>query len=422
MAFCSELVMRGVFETVQMSFLEVGHTHEDVDALFSKVNMGVRHKEVATLLTLMAEVWECQKGQHPVPRLIQEVAAYKDYLKKFCVKEVEGQSKPCAFLFSMKDNVPVYQYKYHVKDAWMPIGGRSIWGTDPETNELIFPRGEPLAKPIPQFHGKAIDVKMFLNGYIKYLKSLCDDETSELYQRKFPLVRYWEKIAEILSNDLRMVGECQTESLKCGFWPRTNHGTGVKFTGESSHFTPAKDEDIMQNADMIKLQNEAVEEMVEQARPFVGSRSERAPGRWIPLHDIEKGTFLFLNPEEDWEKENGKGHFWLVRAMGPVDPNHEVPSDEGLPKKYAPMFPLQWWRPKCPRQTVDEKVRYKNCTLQTKTWERDPGYNEDTLHWQLASAAMYGFKSGMKEENLVERGLRIPPRVLNTVKEYMRVL
>lgn len=86
------------------------------------------------------------------------------------------------------------------------------------------------------------------------------------------------------------------------------------------------------------------------------------------------------------------------------------------------MFPLQWWRPKCPRQTVDEKVRYKNCTLQTKTWERDPGYNEDTLHWQLASAAMYGFKSGMKEENLVERGLRIPPRVLNTVKEYMRAL
>lgn len=36
MAFCSDLVTRGVFETMVMSFLMVGHTHEDVDA-FSKV-------------------------------------------------------------------------------------------------------------------------------------------------------------------------------------------------------------------------------------------------------------------------------------------------------------------------------------------------------------------------------------------------
>ncbi|KAL3683742.1 hypothetical protein R1sor_001764 [Riccia sorocarpa] len=36
MAFFSELVIRGVFKTVFMSFLIVGHTHEDVDAFFSK--------------------------------------------------------------------------------------------------------------------------------------------------------------------------------------------------------------------------------------------------------------------------------------------------------------------------------------------------------------------------------------------------
>jgi hypothetical protein len=225
MAFSSELVMRGIFETVQMSFLMVGHTHEDVDALFSKVAMGVRHKNIATLLGLMAEVWKCEKSRHPVPRLIQEVAAYKDYLKQFQVKEVEGQSKPCAFLFSMKDNVPIYQYKSHVKDPWMPIGGRVIWGTSVETNEIIFPCGEPLAKLIPEIHGKAADVIKFLKGYIKYLMSFCEDKTSEIYSLKFPLVQYWEKVAEILSKDLRMFGESQTESLKFGFWPRTNHST-----------------------------------------------------------------------------------------------------------------------------------------------------------------------------------------------------
>ncbi|KAL3700973.1 hypothetical protein R1sor_018995 [Riccia sorocarpa] len=38
MAFCSELVARGCCKMITMSFLVVGHTHEDVDAFFSKMN------------------------------------------------------------------------------------------------------------------------------------------------------------------------------------------------------------------------------------------------------------------------------------------------------------------------------------------------------------------------------------------------
>ncbi|KAL3686031.1 hypothetical protein R1sor_004053 [Riccia sorocarpa] len=38
MAFCSELVARGCCKTITMFFFVVGHTHEDVDAFFSKVN------------------------------------------------------------------------------------------------------------------------------------------------------------------------------------------------------------------------------------------------------------------------------------------------------------------------------------------------------------------------------------------------
>ncbi|KAL3698030.1 hypothetical protein R1sor_012106 [Riccia sorocarpa] len=42
MAFCSELVARGCCKTVTMSFLMIGHTHEDVDAFFSKEDYGGR--------------------------------------------------------------------------------------------------------------------------------------------------------------------------------------------------------------------------------------------------------------------------------------------------------------------------------------------------------------------------------------------
>lgn len=38
MAFYRELVSRGVFEKIQMSFLMVGHTHQDIDALFYRVS------------------------------------------------------------------------------------------------------------------------------------------------------------------------------------------------------------------------------------------------------------------------------------------------------------------------------------------------------------------------------------------------
>ncbi|KAL3696219.1 hypothetical protein R1sor_010295 [Riccia sorocarpa] len=69
LAFCSELVIRGVFEIVEVNFLMVGHTHEDVDALFSKVSARTINKDVLTLPALMAEVWGSE-AMHPVPMLL----------------------------------------------------------------------------------------------------------------------------------------------------------------------------------------------------------------------------------------------------------------------------------------------------------------------------------------------------------------
>jgi hypothetical protein len=36
-AFGSDLIARGVFETITFFFLMVGHTHEDIDAILSKM-------------------------------------------------------------------------------------------------------------------------------------------------------------------------------------------------------------------------------------------------------------------------------------------------------------------------------------------------------------------------------------------------
>ncbi|CAM6082151.1 unnamed protein product [Calypogeia fissa] len=417
MAFCSNLVGRGVFETVQLSFLMVGHTHEDVDALFSQVSKQVKHKEVATLQALMAEVWECE-AIHPVPRFIEEVVSYKEYLQSFNVREIEGQSRPVAFLFSMRDNTPIYQYKFHVKQAWIPANGRCIWSMNLETNCLVFPTGDPLAKAIEELHKKSEEIIHFLKRYMEFLKTSCTDQTSAAYKEQFPLLKYWERVVDTLSMELTLEGEGVTQfPLKFGFWPKTNHGTSYKVTGGTTEVNLARDE-VTQNAKMEELQNEYIEEMEDQALPFVGARSEREHARWTPLNDIKEGHFVFLRPEDDWEKTNGAGYFWLVRALGPVDPNHQVSSND--PERSTPMFQVQWWRPKHAKGDADYCTRYKSCFMITKTWERDPGFNNDTQHWQFANSAMYGFKFGMREINLDEKGLKIPKNVLNALKTYMQ--
>ena len=144
--FCSQLVARGVFETVQVGFLMVGHTHEDVDALFSKVSAELQHKEVDNLHRLMSIFWGCQ-STHPVPFFIQEVADYKSYSHEFA-KDMQGQSVPISFLFSMRENVSIFQYKEHLTSPWLSISGRPVWEANPTTKKPMLPQGQPQAVPI----------------------------------------------------------------------------------------------------------------------------------------------------------------------------------------------------------------------------------------------------------------------------------
>ncbi|KAL3684777.1 hypothetical protein R1sor_002799 [Riccia sorocarpa] len=99
MIFCSELVARGCCRTITMSFLVVGHTHEDVDAFFSKVNAAQGGKNIESLPHFLAEVYHAQSSK-AYPRVIQEVTDYKQHVKDYVVK-IQGQSSPVAFRFYM---------------------------------------------------------------------------------------------------------------------------------------------------------------------------------------------------------------------------------------------------------------------------------------------------------------------------------
>ena len=48
-AFCALLVELGVFRKIKVSFLMVGHTHEDVDQMFSRFSNYLRRTDVFTM-------------------------------------------------------------------------------------------------------------------------------------------------------------------------------------------------------------------------------------------------------------------------------------------------------------------------------------------------------------------------------------
>ena len=79
-AYLSLLVARGVFDTVQLGFLMVGHTHEDIDALFSRFSEKIRKQAVFTFPHLMKIFNECV-SMHPTPFLLQKVADFKGFVK-----------------------------------------------------------------------------------------------------------------------------------------------------------------------------------------------------------------------------------------------------------------------------------------------------------------------------------------------------
>lgn len=56
LSYLESLIARGVFQCVQVSFLPVGHTHEDIDQSFSVITRHLKHKATHTLSELHSEI------------------------------------------------------------------------------------------------------------------------------------------------------------------------------------------------------------------------------------------------------------------------------------------------------------------------------------------------------------------------------
>ncbi|KAL3702382.1 hypothetical protein R1sor_020404 [Riccia sorocarpa] len=368
MSILSELVMRGVFKTVVMSFLIVGHTHEDVDAYFSKINMSLSHRQITSLPEILSMIYSAEERK-ALPRLITEVADYKLHAEPYR-KTVEGISKPVAFKFYMENNMPMMKFQEKYGGPWCPPNGNTLWRRKDRKSKTDFslllpPNQEPLSAPMNRTYDKKEEIVSYLTAYIAHIGAIQSrtSTSNESYALDQAIIDYWKNIKSVFEGAAWETYEGRP--LKHGFWPRTNHGTGYQWPGEGNHQQDG------QRLEMDHLMKEAEEEFLEQNQLFVGHPSERERERFAPLLDIQVGVMLLIRPSDQFPVKN---NIWVAKAITSV-------------------------------------IR--------EEWEKDPARYEEDFTFVDASACIHCWTSRSKSDKLrlTPKGLEIANLMIQRVAE-----
>ena len=132
-AYCSWLVKTGVFKKIKIGFLIAGHTHENIDQMFSRFSIRLRRKECFTLPELMKVAEECFT---PVPKFIltTEIPNIAEWLDGITYDQDSIQNKMKNITHShqfkiAKDvdgKVLVQCKQYSTSRDWLPSPGVEV--------------------------------------------------------------------------------------------------------------------------------------------------------------------------------------------------------------------------------------------------------------------------------------------------------
>ena len=149
MAYLSLLTAIKVFKEIQVGFLMVGHTHEDIDAYFRYLSKKLKNANTFVFPDLMKEFMTSRHLPF-VPQLIQEVADFKAFIKDYHhdgASVLKGIIDMDLFQFYVDDQGwPVMQYKKSSTNAdWLPkVNPIRMWKEDANKNPKL-----PLGKSFP---------------------------------------------------------------------------------------------------------------------------------------------------------------------------------------------------------------------------------------------------------------------------------
>ena len=286
-----------MFQEVYINFLIVGHTHDDIDALFGRWSYKLRGTDYPTLPLLMKSFMDTE-SRPVIPHLIEDVPDFKNLVEGYlCTGHdaLAGHTYAQQFKFYRNGNGwPLMQYKLLCTDnEWLPKkgGGIRLW-KETEDGSPKVPCGDPMALKPQKMRGHD-EVYKGLRGFLNLWSAMANDDFSGEFRRKNePLSEYWRGVKAALDLPLPLV-----ESLRGGFWP-------------TSRFTPSE-------ADQFHEDGTLREEFSRDV-PHVGCRGDRLAESFRVARDVYAGYFLAIRPAGE-----GTNHpFWIARAL--TDPNSDI--------------------------------------------------------------------------------------------------
>jgi hypothetical protein len=118
---CVALVVQGYFKEVQLSFLIVGHMHEDIDQRFSIISNTLKRQDVDSLRQLLQLINEGASFTESFvnAKLLENVWDWKSFIIPYLMTKGDsfvGISLPHHMRFSMANGVARIKYKHYCRD------------------------------------------------------------------------------------------------------------------------------------------------------------------------------------------------------------------------------------------------------------------------------------------------------------------
>ena len=376
--FWSLLVANKIFREVYVNFMIVGHTHDDIDALFGRWSMALKKESFPTIPLLMKSFMDVE-AVLTIPHLIEEVPDFKKFIEDgIAVGEnaLLGHTKAQQFKFYVDaSGCPVMKYKLLcTDDDWLPReGGIKLWKDDLQ-GRAMWPRGFPIAVQ-PSSMRNIDEIKRGLQGFINHWEQLSHEDCTGEYRRRYePLSYYWRGVKAALDLPLQYDGV-----LRDGFWP-------------TSRVAPSFEDEFTETGD--------IREEFDEDDHFVGQARDRPAESFRVNRDLYEGYFVAICPSDE-----DKQHLvWIARALSNPNSNPEHPG----------CVLIQYFRPTLHVRAVQEFYTGWDSTTGLR-WKVDS--TTDPV-WESTNSVLTAWKSTTRKET-THCVLRIPPRQIEIIRQSL---
>jgi hypothetical protein len=199
-ALCATLVGLGFFQEVELSFLIVGHTHEDIDQRFSCISSTLKRSDVDSLKEMLSLI---ERGTSPTEafvsaRLLENVWDWKQFITPHLLTgsdSLVGITFPHHMRFYMDNQEATrevrVQHKHYCKDPWGPEAGTKTLRSLPNREERpafanVFAADERELKALDDFIAYKERCIQRLQHEERNRNAKVEAERLKLYLAEFP--------------------------------------------------------------------------------------------------------------------------------------------------------------------------------------------------------------------------------------------